>query len=340
MRSRPWVATSSDERSAEPDSVILPPLPLDGGGTLDSPRVAFHAHGALDAQRGNVVLVLHALTGSTQAAHEWWSGLIGPGAAIDTDRHAVLVPNLLGSCYGSSGPREGGEPFPPLTTRDQARAIGVLLQRLEIPRVELVVGGSLGGMVALEVAASFPGLVAQALVIAAPAQQTTWGLGWNALQRALVRDRGAEGLELARATAMLTYRGAEGLERRFGRQRDANGEHEIARWLRGHGVRFRERFDAASYLALLAAMDAHDVARSEGGVATRLRASGTRFTGVGIPGDVLYPPNVVESWVRATGGSYAEIHSEHGHDAFLIEKAQVASLLRSALGDAAFARSA
>jgi homoserine O-acetyltransferase len=323
-----------------PHAVVLPAVPLDSGGVLESPRVVYHAHGRLGARRTNVVLVLHALTGSAAAADEWWQGLIGPGAAIDTDRCAVLAPNLIGSCYGSSGPREGGEAYPALTTRDQARAIGVLLQALEIPRVELVVGGSLGGMVALEFAASFPGRAAQALVFAAPAQQTAWGLGWNALQRALVRERGAEGLELARAAAMLTYRTVEGLEKRFGRQRDATGEHEITSWLRAHGTKFRARFDAASYLALIGAMDSHDLARGESGVGPRLRASGTRFTGVGIPGDVLYPPNVVQSWVRAAGGAYAELASEHGHDAFLLEKEQVAVLLRNALERGELARSA
>jgi homoserine O-acetyltransferase len=328
------------ETEVEPRTVVLPSLPLDCGAVLPSPRVAFHAHGRLNAQRTNVVLVLHALTGSADAATDWWSGLIGAGAAIDTERFAVLVPNLVGSCYGSTGPRAGGDAFPALTTRDQARAIGVLLQWLDIPRVELVVGGSLGGMVALEFAATFPGRAARALVFAAPAQQTAWGLGWNALQRALVRERGAEGLELARAAAMLTYRGLDGLERRFGLQRDAKGEHEITRWLRAHGERFRARFDAASYVALLDAMDAHDVARADNGVGTRLRASGTRFRGVGIPGDVLYPPNVVQSWVRVAGGSYAEIASEHGHDAFLLEKDQVGAQLRAVLADQPLARSA
>jgi len=321
-------------------TVDLPAMPLDGGETLAAPRIAFHAHGTPDALHRSVVLVLHALTGSAAAATDWWSGLIGPGAAIDTDRHAVLVPNLIGSCYGSSGPRTGGESFPALTTRDLARAVGVFLHVLNVPRVQLVVGGSLGGMVALEFAASFPGRAARALVFAAPARQTAWGLGWNALQRELVRAHGAAGLELARAASMLTYRSAEGLEQRFGRARNASGEAEIARWLRGHGERFRERFDPASYLALLDAMDAHDVSRADIGVGTRLRASGTHFTGVGIPGDVLYPPNVVQSWVRAAGGQYAELQSPHGHDAFLLENAQVAALLRSALSDADLARSA
>lgn len=333
---REWMETDVDQ----PRSVVLPPVPLDCGAVLPAPRVAFHAHGRLDADRSNLVLVLHALTGSADAAGEWWSGLIGPGLAIDTQRHAVLAPNLLGSCYGSAGPRDGGDAFPPLTTRDQARAIGVLLQLLDLPGVALVVGGSLGGMVALEFAASFPGRASRALVFAAPAQQTAWGLGWNALQRALVRERGAAGLELARAAAMLTYRAVDGLEKRFGRQRNAEGEHEIASWLRAHGTRFRARFDAASYLALLDAMDTHDVARAGNGVGSRLRASGTRLTGVGIPGDVLYPPSVVQSWVRAAGGSYAEIHSEHGHDAFLLEKAQVAALLQAELDGAPLARSA
>ncbi len=317
----------------------LPALPLECGQVLRDAQMAYHLDGALAPERDNVVLVLHALTGSADASGEWWRGLIGPGAALDTDRFAVLAPNLLGSCFGSTGPAHDTEAFPPLTTRDLARAVGVLLETLGIPRIALVTGGSLGGMVALEFAASFPGRAERAVVFAAPAVQGASAIGWGHVQRELIRALGPSGLALARRVAMLTYRTPRGLERRFARRAAAGasagasaGESfEVESWLRAHGDRLAARFSVASYLTLLGAMDAHDVGRGRGSIGERLRASGTRFTGVGIPGDVLYPDHEVRAWVEAAGAEYAAIDSEHGHDAFLLEKDQVASILHGSL---------
>lgn len=309
----------------------LPPLPLDGGAVLPHPTVAYHLDGTVNAARDNVVLVLHALTGSADAAGDWWKGLIGPGCALDTDRYAVLSPNLLGSCYGTTGPAPG-ERFPALTTRDQARAVGVLLETLGVARVALVTGGSLGGMVALEFVATFPGRAARAAVLAAPAAQPAVAIGWSHVQREAIRVGGAGGLRLAREVAMLTYRAPAGLEERFGRLRGGAGAYAVQEWLAAHGRRLDARFSVASYLALLDAMDAHDIGRDRGGIGERLRESGTALTGVGIPGDLFAPAEEVERWVRAAGGTYRTIESAHGHDAFLIETAQVAALLREALG--------
>jgi len=309
----------------------LPPLPLECGQTLHGATLAYHLDGALAPRRDNVVLVLHALTGSADAAGEWWSGLIGDGAALDTSRYAVLSPNLLGSCYGSSGPAHGSDEFPPVTTRDMARALGVLLESLGIPRVQLVTGGSLGGMVALEFAATFPGRAARAVVFAAPAAQSAAAIGWVHVQREALRLAGADGLRLARQVAMLTYRTPEGLRERFGRSRGAQGSFAVQEWLTHHGARLDARFSRASYLTLLDAMDTHDVARARGGVGERLRDAGTAFTGVGIPGDVFYPSEEIAAWVAEAGGRFRTIASPHGHDAFLIERAQVATILQEAL---------
>ncbi len=322
----------------------LPALPLECGQVLRHAQLAYHLDGTLTSGRDNVVLVLHALTGSADASGEWWRGLIGPGAAIDTDHFAVLSPNLLGSCYGSTGPAPDADAFPPLTTRDLARAVGVLLEALGIPRVALVTGGSLGGMVALEFAASFPGRAERACVFAAPAVQGASAIGWGHVQRELIRALGPSGLALARRVAMLTYRTPRGLERRFARRASADAAvgdgFEVESWLRAHGQRLTERFSVASYLTLLGAMDAHDLGRGRGSIGERLRASGTRFTGVGIPGDLLYPDHEVRAWVESAGAEYLAIDSEHGHDAFLLEKDQVAAILRATLRTAPTARRA
>lgn len=293
--------------------------------------MAYHLDGAPSPARDNVVLVLHALTGSADAAGDWWRGLIGPGCALDTDRYAILSPNLLGSCYGSSGPAHAEGTFPRLTSRDMARAVAVLLETLRIPTVRLVTGGSLGGMVALEFVASFPGRARSAVVFAAPAAQSAAAIGWVHVQREALRVGGERGLSLARQVAMLTYRTAEGLRDRFGRLRGQHRDFAVQEWLSRHGERLDARFDRASYLALLDAMDTHDLARGRGGVGERLRDSGTEITGVGIPGDLFYPAPEVAAWVEAAGGRFRTIDSPHGHDAFLIEKAQVGALLTEAL---------
>jgi homoserine O-acetyltransferase len=309
----------------------LPPLPLDGGDWLPHPTVAYHLDGALSPSRDNVVVVLHALTGSADAAGDWWSGLIGPGCALDTDRFAVLAPNLLGSCYGSSGPSGDPEAFPALTTRDQARAVAVLLASLGIDRIVLVTGGSLGGMVALELLASFPGRAERAVVFAAPASQSASAIGWVHVQREALRLAGGDGLALARQVAMLTYRTPSALRQRFGRIRTAGGAFGVQEWLRAHGARLDARFEKASYEHLLDAMDTHDVGRGRGGVGERLRGSGAEITGVGIPGDLFYPAEEVAEWVNAAGGTFRTLDSAHGHDAFLIEKAKVGRILTDAL---------
>jgi homoserine O-acetyltransferase len=326
----------------------LPPLPLDSGEQLRHARMAFHLDGTLAPRRDNVVLVLHALTGSADAAGEWWRGLIGPGLALDTTRFAVLSPNLLGSCYGSTGPQDWGDgAFPALTVRDLARGVALLLERLGVPRVALVTGGSLGGMVALEFGASFPDRADQGVVFAAPARLGAGAIAWSHAQRRALDLGGSEGLHLAREIAMLSYRTARGLDARFGRRRAAvpavpraeawaetAETFEAQAWLRAHGQRLAARFDARTYRCLLAVMDSHDLGESRGGIAERLRASGTRWTGVGIPGDLFCPPEDVQAWVRAAGGTYRTIESLDGHDAFLTERVQVGAILTAALGGA------
>jgi homoserine O-acetyltransferase len=324
------VSPTSPTRAALLQRAALPPLPLDCGRTLRHPVLAYHLDGQLSRARDNVVVVLHPLTGSADAAGDWWQGLIGPGLAIDTAVHAVLSPNLLGSCYGSSGPAHD-ESFPPVTTRDMARAVGVLLEQLGVARVVLVTGGSLGGMVALEFVATFPGRAQSAVVFAAPSAQDAAALGWVHVQREAVRTGGSEGLSLARQIAMLTYRTADGLGARFGRRAADGTSFLVQRWLRGHGERLTARFAPQSYLALLDAMDTHDIARGRGGVGERLRASGARITGVGVSSDLFYPAVEVERWVAEAGGHYRTIESDHGHDAFLLELDQVGAILREAL---------
>ena len=310
---------------------------LESGDVLRDVRQAYVLEGALNEKRDNLVLVFHSLTGSPETLGGWKGSVIGPGKAIDTDKWAVLCPNLLGSCYGTEFKRSRGrlgnaDAPPTITTRDQAHLIENLLNSLGVSSPALVTGGSLGGMVALEFAASFPARFGAAVVFAAPAAHTAWAIGWNHVQRRALEAGGPEaGLAIARMAGMLTYRTAGELEDRFGRQGGTDAPFAVQTYLARHGAKLVARFDANSYLALLGAMDAHDVGRGRGGSAAALAPVADRLTGVGIPGDGLYPEDVVKGWVHAASATYAELDSIHGHDGFLLEPDATGAILAGAL---------
>jgi homoserine O-acetyltransferase len=306
----------------------LPRIELESGEVLTDVVQAYHLDGALSPGRDNLVVVFHALTGSADAVGDWWSGAVGPGRAIDTDRWAVLCTNLLGSCYGT---RFRGPDRPRITPRDQVRLVRSLVDELGVGSVALATGGSLGGMVALEWAASFPDLTRSTVVFAAPAAHTAAAIGWNHIQRRAILHGGESGLAVARMVAMMTYRTPREFELRFGRERQGEG-YAVESYLSYQGDKLVRRFDVESYLSLMGAMDAHDVGHGRGGVAAALRPVSGRLVGVGIPGDVLYPVDDVRRWVDAVGAEYRSIDSVHGHDAFLIELDQVGAILAEALG--------
>jgi homoserine O-acetyltransferase/O-succinyltransferase len=324
----------------------LGPFELDDGTTLPELAVAYRHDGPAPGD-GPQVLVVHALTGSADAAGDWWSPLIGDGLALDTSRVGVLCANLLGGRYGSSGPvsldptrdRPYGAAFPRVTTRDQARAQWRLLDALGIDRLALATGGSLGGMVALEVALARPEAVDRVAPIAAPAATGPMAVAWNHIQVTLIERLGLDGLSLARQLAMTTYRSEADFDARFGRTIEPDGRPSVVSYLDHQGEKLVERFDPATYAILAGAMDRHDIGAERGGLTValaRLADAGTTLTGIGIEGDILYGPRQVRLLVDAAtdagvDATYREIHSTKGHDAFLVEWDQLAALLREAL---------
>ena len=306
---------------------------LESGETLRDVKVAYHLEGKVAPGGGNVVLVFHALTGSP-IDFGGWEGLVGPGKPIDTRQYAVLCPNHPGSCYGTTYRRGKGWGREPLAigTRDMARLAGRLVESLGGTRLPLVAGGSLGGMVALEWAATFPEVTDVVAAFASPASASAWAAGWTHLQRELVRS-GRRGMALARAAGMLSYRTPAEFEARFRPDGESDpSDQPIRRYLEHHGEKLVNRFTAKSYLLLLDAMDSHDVGRGRGGVAKALRSFPGRLVGVGIPGDILYPPAEVKRWATPAKAEYREVGSFHGHDGFLIEEDAVGELLSSLLG--------
>ena len=300
------------------------------------------------------VLVIHALTGSADAAGDWWTPLIGPSLAFDTDNVGVLCANLLGGNYGSTGPpsinpdtgRPWGGAFPAVTARDEARALWALADALGIERWAVVTGGSLGGMIALEVALERPASVDHVVPIAAPAATGSMAIAWNHIQLELVDRLGDEGLALARQLAMTTYRSEVDFDGRIGRAREPDGRFSINSYLDHQGDKLVDRFDRDTYRTLVRVMDGHDVGRGRGGIEaafTALAAADVALTGLGIQGDILYGPAQVQELVAAArmagaDARYRELHSTKGHDAFLIEWDQLTRVLGDAMADARLRR--
>jgi homoserine O-acetyltransferase/O-succinyltransferase len=341
-------------------------LSPEAGGELPSVRVAYETWGTLNSDASNAVLVEHGLTGDSHAAGEsgpghptsgWWDGLIGPGRALDTDEVFVVVPNALGGCQGTTGPSSPdpdgnpwGSRFPRLTIRDQVIAERELADALGIERWAAVLGGSMGGMRALEWAVTFPCRVESLLVLAAPAASSADQIAWAAPQSHAIRAdpawRGGDyydagpgggphrGLSVARRIAQVTYRSEVELSQRFGRRPQGDGRFAVESYLDHHADKLVRRFDANSYLVLTDLMNTHDVGRDRGGVAAALSRVRARTIVAGVDSDRLYPLH--QSQELAAGipgaGEAGVIASPHGHDSFLIETPQVAALVKSLLG--------
>jgi homoserine O-acetyltransferase len=319
----------------------------EGGGVIRDALIRYQVLGdAAAGRREGWTLVFHALTGSARI-EDWWGPLIGPGLPLDTTRRPILSANLLGSCYGSSGPAGVADgSFPALTSADLARAHVPLLTHLGIERLALVSGGSLGGMVALQWGLLTPVQVDRLVVFAAPARTSAQAIAWNAAQRLAIEadprwaagryvagQGPAAGLAAARAIAMITYRSVVEFDQRFARQQTRTpGRFDVEHYLRRHGEKLVERFDARCYVSLMGAMDSHDVGPAEPAGRHTARRVG-EVIGVGVDTDILYYPWEVKRWVEEyqRGGAnarYEEIHTPYGHDAFLIEFEQVGRILR------------
>jgi homoserine O-acetyltransferase len=344
------------------------PFVLEGGGTLGPLTIAYETWGTLDASGDNAVLVCHALTGDSHVAGPageghptpgWWGRMVGPGAAVDTDRYFVVCANVIGGCQGTTGPssehpgdgRPYGSRFPVVTVRDMVRTQAALAGHLGIGRWLSVIGGSMGGMQVLEWGVMYPDRVKSLVALGTCAAATAQQIGWFSIGRRVIRmdpkwrggdyydaadgDGPHESLAIARMISQITFRSDDVFNDRFGREvvEPLDGfemwqRFEVERYLEYHGDKLVRRFDANSYLALSKAMDLHDVARGRGGLETAFARISAPVLAVGIRSDVLYPTyqqREIRDLVLETGGEaeYVEIDSPHGHDGFLIAVEQV-----------------
>ena len=346
-------------------------LTLESGIVLPELTVAYQTYGELDANGANAILICHALTGDQYVSGVqpftgkpgWWDRVVGPGRPVDTDRFFVICANVLGGCLGSTGPRSErpgtgsiwGTDFPTITIKDMVHAQRRLVEHLGISRLFAVIGGSMGGMQALEWAATFPDLVFACVPVASAAFHSAQNIAFHEVGRQAIfadpdYDGGsywragkipARGLAVARMAAHITYLSEQALTRKFGRRvRAASpGElteaaspslfgdiFEVESYLRHQGSTFVNRFDANSYLTITRAMDLFDLAADHGGdLATAFRGSRTRFCLVSFDSDWLFPTAQSRAIARALNGaganaSFVEIKSDKGHDAFLLDE--------------------
>lgn len=352
-----------DARFGLDRQVRLPgPFALDGGGSLAGIEIAYETYGRLDADAGNVILICHALTGDQHVASPhprtgkpgWWTRVVGEGKPIDPAHNLIVCANVLGSCMGTSGPasvddrtrRPYGMSFPVITIRDMVRAQAALLDHLGVARLKAVVGGSMGGMQALQWAATYPERVAATLVIASSARHSAQNIAFHEVGRqAIMADPGwrggdyydadapTAGLAVARMAAHITYLSEAGLTEKFGRRlqsRDAksfgfDADFQVESYLRHQGLSFTDRFDANSYLYITRAMDYLDIAEEHGGsLAAAFKNNATRFCLISFDSDWLYPTAESRAIVHALNAagapvSFVELASPFGHDSFLLD---------------------
>jgi homoserine O-acetyltransferase len=287
--------------------------------------------------------VLHALTGNSKAA-TWWKGLIGPGLLLDPDKHFILAPNAIGSCYGSTGPESidprTGQPFlgsfPEITIRDIARANIALLDELGIDSVALGIGGSMGGMVLLEMAAIAPDRIHALVPIAVGADHSPWRVAFSATIRKTIaafdetlRDRTKleAGLRIARQFAMTSYRCASEFNTRFKRNAKST-EDDVRSYLEHQGERIVERFSPYSYMILTRAMELYDLSQGRGNLQAAARSITARALLVGISSDILFEEDEIRRFAKLLPeGEYRTLFADHGHDSFLVDVEELAEII-------------
>ena len=370
-RSRPDGAWRDGDPVGRRQFADIGDVELERGGVVPDVRIAYETWGRLNEARDNVILVEHALTGDSHVVGEagdghaspgWWNSLIGPGRTVDPDEWFVIASNVLGGCQGSTGPsspaadgQAWGSRFPYVTVRDQVAAERSLLDQLGIRRLAAVVGGSMGGMRAIEWAVTHHDDVDRCIILASTAYATADQIAWCQPQLLAIRNdpdfaggdyyagerRPDTGLGLARRIAHITYRTETELDDRFGRDAQLGedplragdrGRFAVESYLDHHAGKLARRFDANSYVVLTEAMNSHDVGRDRGGVEAALSRVSAECTVVSVDTDRLYPPRLSDDLHSALPRSRREhITSAFGHDGFLIEEDQVGDIVRAAL---------
>ena len=316
-----------------PNSVqyeIDEPLILEGGDTLQNPKIHFTTHGELNEEKSNVVWVFHALTANSDPL-EWWPGLVGEDDFFNPNEHFIVCANMLGSCYGSTEPTNFD--FPLITITDIVEMNKKVLEHLGIKRIKLGIGGSMGGQQLLEWAVQEPELFETIIPIATNAIHSPWGIAFNEAQRMALKQSDLDkGVEAARAIAMLSYRHYHTYDKT---QQDSDGridQFSASSYQRYQGEKLRKRFSPYSYWYLSKAMDSHNIGKRYGGIQKALARIQSKAVVIGLDTDILFPPSEQEFIAnQINDGSFHLVSSEYGHDGFLIEAEQITNILKREL---------
>jgi homoserine O-acetyltransferase/O-succinyltransferase len=322
------------------------PFTLESGIVLPRYHLAYTTHGNLSSGGENVVWIFHALTANSDPG-EWWSGLVGKGKIFDPSKYFIVCVNMPGSCYGSTGPLDIDpmsqdrylHDFPFFTSRDMIRAYQPLREFLGIKKIHIGIGGSMGGQQLLEWAVEEPELFEYVFPLATNAQHSPWAIAFNASQRLCIEAdatwkqkdilAGIEGMKVARSVALISYRHYETYLHSQQNEDDLQIENfKSETYQRYQGEKLAKRFNAFSYYKLSQSMDSHNVGRGRGGVQTALRRITAKTLAIGIETDILFP--VVEQKFLAAnipGAAYKGIHSNFGHDGFLLEFEAIGGLI-------------
>lgn len=323
------------------------PFPLESGEILPRLDIAYHTFGTLNEAKDNVVWVCHALTANSDVA-DWWPHTVEQGCFLDPDKWFVICANIIGSCYGSTGPLSEnpttGEPyyadFPHLTIRDMVNAHRLLADALGLSEIKTLVGSSVGGFQAIEWAVMQPERFQKLILIATSPKASPWSIAIDETQRMAIKsdttygektpDAGRAGLAAARAIGLLSYRGPWGYN---ATQQDPATDgipatHRACTYQQYQGEKLCRRYNAYSYMTILDAFDTHDTGRGRGGVATALSGIKATTTVIGITTDIIFTPEEMRELASMIpGATYHEIESEFGHDGFLVEHQKLNRIL-------------
>ncbi|MCB0431140.1 MAG: homoserine O-acetyltransferase [Flavobacteriales bacterium] len=314
---------------------------LERGGRLPALDIAYHTYGELNAMGNNVIWVMHHLTANSDVA-DWWSVLFGEGKLLDPSRHFIVCANNLGSCYGTTGPSslnpETGQPyldtFPPITIRDIVHAHRLLKDHLGIRKIHTAIGGSMGGYQVLEWNSMEPGLFGCNILLATNAKETSWAIGVHETQRMAIEldpnwkkgniGDAAQGLSLARAIGMLTYRSFEIFKQAQTDDDDRLDNFKASSYLRYQGDKLVKRYNAYSYWVLTHAMDSHNLGRGRASIETTLATITAPTLIMGINSDILCPVSEQQYLADHMPNATLEtIDSTYGHDGFMVESDQI-----------------
>ncbi|MCY1635685.1 homoserine O-acetyltransferase MetX [Marinifilum sp. D737] len=325
-------------------------LQLESGERLKELTIAYHTYGEYDPSRNNVIWVCHALTANSDV-FDWWAGLFGENDFFNPKDYFIVCANFLGSCYGTTGPLsqnpENGQAyyhdFPQLTVRDLVAAHEILRKHLNIKRIHMMIGSSLGGMQALEWAYLLNGKLNNLVVLASNAKHSPWGIAFNESQRMSIEvdptwkesndEAGLNGMRVARSIALLSYRTYATYDHsQQENENDKTDDYRASSYQRYQGEKLARRFNAYSYWHLSKIMDSHDVGRNRGGLDNALNEIKSRTLVIGVDSDQIFPINEQKFIAdHIPQAQYLEIHSLYGHDGFLLEQEQLTKVLQSFL---------